>query len=79
MAIRHGAGLLLMLERLGQVVYWTCCIVAALFGVGGVAAGVAASWQGNYAAAVSMLGAFVIIAIVTWGIGRAARYVLTGR
>jgi hypothetical protein len=60
-----------MLERLGNVLYWTCCIVTAL----AVAAAIAVLFgTEKYLSIV-----FAVLALICYGIGGAIRYVLTGR
>ena len=66
-----------MLERLGQVIYWTCCAVACLVMLVGLVYAVFA--QGSdmtlgfraFAAVLSF-----VVAGVIWLVGRAALYVL---
>jgi hypothetical protein len=60
-----------MLERLGNVLYWTCCIFAGL----SVAAGLAILFGTEPAFAI----AFEVGALLIYGVGRAVRYVLVGR
>lgn len=62
-----------MVARLGHVLYWLCCIVAAIIlaaFVARVANGVREDFFDFFL--------FVIIAFVVWLIGRAIRYVLAG-
>lgn len=60
-----------MIERLGYVLYWFCCIAAALCIAAGVAVlfGTEKMW----------MILFAVLALICYGIGRAIRYVLVGR
>lgn len=62
-----------MLFRLGQVIYWAGCIMAAL-SIGTLAYGII-NWgiPGE-----TELVIFIGFAAFVWGIGRAVRYVLAG-
>ena len=65
-----------MLARLGNVLYWLGCIVAALLVIGGFAL-----WfsEGRYRPdGYNVLIGFGVVAFVVWLIGRACRYVLAG-
>jgi hypothetical protein len=61
-----------LLERLGKVLYWACCIIAALFAAGAVAALMSDN---------DRFVAFILApaALAVYGIGWALRYVLVGR
>ena len=65
-----------MAERIGNIVYWFCCVVAAIsLAVGG------SVWFMNFregTTAYSLLAVSLIVALLVWIIGRAIRYVLTG-
>jgi hypothetical protein len=66
-----------MLARLGSVLYWFGCIVAAVF----IAAG-ATEWFGEAQYRKDGYGTvigFAVGALIVWLIGRAFRYVLAGR
>jgi hypothetical protein len=60
-----------MIERLGYVLYWTCCIAAVL----AVAVAIAVLFGTEKVLAI----VFAVIALACYGIGRAIRYVLVGR
>lgn len=65
-----------LLARLGNVFYWLCTGVAVLIVIGGVGRAIFGGsnnewWQD--------VGAGAAGAILFWGIGRAARYILAGR
>jgi hypothetical protein len=69
-----------MLARLGNVLYWLGCIVAALVFVSGEAfmSIIADSPRTTLFDYVVIFGVVGIIAIIIWLIGRACRYVLAG-
>ncbi len=72
----EGSGVIELLARLGNVLYWLCTGVAVLFVLGGVHRAIFGGsnnewWQD--------VGAGATGAILFWGIGRAARYILAGR
>lgn len=61
-----------MLERLANVIYWTCsgaCVLLAL--------SAATALVGYKSGAAGAL--FLILALGAYGIGRAARYILAGK
>jgi hypothetical protein len=60
-----------MLERLGYVLYWTCCIAAGLCLAVGI---VVLFGTEKYWALV-----FAALALICYGVGRAIRYVIVGR
>lgn len=63
-----------MAARLGNVLYWLGCIVAAVAVVYDVTLGLANNWQdpsGTYIRT-------AILAVAAWLVGRACRYVLSG-
>jgi len=65
-----------MLARLGNVLYWLGCILAAVLITGGIALWIGegqSSPNGYY-----ILSGFAVVALVVWLIGRACRYVLSG-
>ena len=65
-----------MLARLGDVLYWLGCGVAVLFILAGVAMGTSDNNAGaDVAPLVIYFGGG---AIISWLIGRACRYVLSG-
>jgi hypothetical protein len=64
-----------MAERLGNVIYWTCTVAAVLWT--GLAL-YAPSTQQRPEWGVGV-GIAAVIAVPLWLIGRAVRYVLTGR
>ncbi len=66
-----------MTARLGQVLYWTGCGLAALIVAGGASITLTETATG-----INQLGpllVFSIIALAVWLLGRAALYVLAGR
>ena len=68
---REGAtGWVTMIERLGNVLYWACCILSGLAAVASVAI-----LFGTEKVLAVMFG---LIALTVYGIGRAVRYVLVG-
>jgi hypothetical protein len=63
-----------MASRLGDVLYWAGCLLAAVFAAGGVAL-----LQTEQAAEKPLLlGIFTVLTLLSWLFGRAARYVLSG-
>jgi hypothetical protein len=65
-----------MAARLGDVLYWAGSTIALLlvaFGLG--LAGIEKSSE----AQLWILGIFGVLAVITWLLGRACRYVLAGR
>ncbi len=66
-----------MLERLANVFYWLCTGVAALFGI--LAIFVLVVGDKGFWVVGSWAVGFLVLAIVVWLIGRAARYILAGR
>ncbi|MDA0991740.1 MAG: hypothetical protein O3A51_13440 [Verrucomicrobia bacterium] len=62
------------LQRLGHVFYWLAPCIAALYVVHSVALVVAGDRDILFWAAF-----FAVIAVASWGIGRALRHVLEGR
>jgi len=60
-----------MIERLGKVLYWACCLAA------GIAGAIAVAVLFGTQKVISIF--FVVIALVCYGLGRAIRYVLVGR
>jgi hypothetical protein len=62
-----------MLARLGDVIYWVGCIVAAAI----LALGVADYWFGR--GGLFVLISWMAVAAIPWLIGEAIRYILTGR
>jgi hypothetical protein len=63
-----------MAERIGNIVYWFCCVVAAI----SLAIGVSV-WFLNFregTTAYSLLAVSFVVALLVWIIGRAIRYVL---
>jgi len=64
------------LSRLGNVLYWLCTGVAALFALVSVYSALFGQVEnGGW----WLLGALAVLAIVVWLIGRAARYILAGK
>jgi hypothetical protein len=64
-----------MAARLGNVLYWTACIIAALFlALAGTQLFVAPHQNQQF-----VMIASVVIAAIVWLIGRAIRYILTDR
>jgi hypothetical protein len=69
----HGGQI--MVARLGNVLYWAGSGIAILLLA---IATVSAAWgQGDHRW--FPVGLFIAVAVVTWLIGRACRYVLSGR
>ena len=62
-----------MIDRLGDVLYWTGCILAALVGAGSLFV----FWDNPQRAEGLLLSS--TIALGVWLIGRALKYVLAGR
>jgi hypothetical protein len=60
-----------MIERLGNVLYWTCCIAAML------AAAIAVVVLFGTEKFLAIV--FAVIALICYGVGRALRYILVGR
>ena len=66
-----------MLIRLGNVIYWTCCIIAALTAIVGIIAGIHENTgTGNQW---EVFAFFEIPALTIWLFGKACRYVLANR
>jgi hypothetical protein len=64
-----------LLSRLGDVLYWLCCVVALLvFAWGAWSEFGGTSADGPYLFALASVAAFAI-----WIIGRACRYILSGK
>ena len=66
-----------MAERIGNIVYWFCCIVAAV----SLAIGVSV-WFLNFregTEAYSLLAVSFMVAFLVWLIGRSLRYVFAGK
>jgi len=61
-----------MIERLGNALYWTSCIISGLF----LFAAAAGAVFDHGPDRVFTIGIFLAIALVAWIIGRACRYVL---
>lgn len=74
---QHGAE---MTARLGNVLYWIGCIAAVLLTVGGVLAAMVMlnDHPNEPIPAAAVAGALAVCALISWGIGRACRYVLSG-
>jgi hypothetical protein len=65
-----------MAARIGNVIYWLGCIIAALFVLAGVAEYIAeGSSRGGEG--VLILVVFLVLGFVSWLIGRALRYILS--
>jgi hypothetical protein len=65
-----------MAEWVGNIVYWFCCVAAAI----SLALGVSV-WFLNFregTTAYSLLAVSFVVALSVWIIGRAIRYVLAG-
>jgi hypothetical protein len=65
-----------MAERIANIVYWFCCIVAAI----SVAIGISI-WFLNFkqgTTAYSLLAVSFVVALLVWFVGRAIRYALAG-
>ena len=63
-----------MIERLGNALYWTSCIISGLF----LLAAAAGAVFGHGPDRIFTIGIYVAIALVAWIIGRACRYGLAG-
>jgi hypothetical protein len=66
-----------MLAKLGKVIYWLGCILAAL-----IIAAAIAEWFGEAQYRPNgwvIIFEFAVFAFVVWVIGRTCRYVLSGR
>ena len=64
-----------VLERLGEVLYWLGCILAAIVVVwGGVFA-----FRGDHADDPYLFSIVAVAAFSIWVIGRALRYILSGK
>jgi hypothetical protein len=71
-----------MIQRLGNVLYWLGCVVAALLVAGGgvMAIVMARSTNVNDVSAAPYVGAsLAAAAIVPWTFGRACKYIFTGQ
>jgi hypothetical protein len=64
-----------MAERIGNVLYWLGCIIAAL--VAGIGVFVYVAEGHGRSDGLMMLIVFLVLAVVPWLIGRALRYVLS--
>ena len=65
-----------MAERIANIVYWFCCIVAAI----SLAIGISV-WLLNFregTTAYSLLAVSFMVALLVWIFGRAIRYALAG-
>jgi O-antigen ligase len=62
-----------MLARLGDVIYWFACIVAAII----LAVGVFDYWFGQ--GGLLVLISWMALAAIPWLIGSAIRYILSGK
>jgi hypothetical protein len=65
-----------MAERIGNVLYWLGCIIAAL--VAAIGIGVYVVEGHGRGDGMMMLVVFLILAFIPWLIGRALRYILSG-
>ena len=68
---------LIMAERIGNIVYWFCCFVAAICFASGVSV-----WFLNFregTEAYSLLAVAFMVAFLVWVIGRSLRYVFAGK
>ncbi len=66
-----------MLVRLGNVLYWGCSAGAAVWTIGLLYGFATSGLAGNPWGLV--IGTWAIVAVPLWLVGRAARYVLSGR
>lgn len=68
-----------MMARLGQALYWTGCVIAALFLISGalnlndLVGGIGLPGEKIYRIAVAFF-----FAVIAWLLGRACRYALSG-
>ena len=63
-----------MTERLGNALYWASCIISGLFLLAAAAGAVFGHGPDRFFA----IAIFAVIALVSWIIGRACRYMLAG-
>ncbi len=66
-----------MAERIGNVLYWLGCIVAALIVLAGIAVYVTEGHSRSDGLGVS--AGFLVAAFIPWIIGRALRYILAAK
>lgn len=66
-----------MAERVGNVLYWLGCIIAALIAIAGIYVYIMEGLSRSDGLAIT--GGFFVAAFVPWLIGRACRYILAGR
>jgi hypothetical protein len=66
-----------MAGRIGNVIYWLACIVAALIAIAGVAIYLAEGHRRSDGIGITL--GFFIAAFIAWLIGRAFLYVLSAR
>jgi hypothetical protein len=66
-----------MAARIGNVLYWLGCIVAALIVMGGIAVYVVEGHGRSDGIGVTI--GFFVVAFIAWLIGRALLYVLSAR
>jgi len=63
-----------VLSRLGDVLYWLCCVVAVVVFAWGALGEFGGSADAPYAFAMATVAAFAL-----WIVGRACRYILSGK
>jgi hypothetical protein len=70
-----------MLVRLGNVLYWLCTGVAAVFVLGGAVLALTSLHSADRLAEeeLTVAAVFAAVAITVWLIGRAARYFMAGK
>jgi uncharacterized membrane protein YjgN (DUF898 family) len=66
-----------MAERIGNVLYWLGCAVAALIVMAGVAVYVTEGHSRSDG--ISVFIGFLVAAFIPWVVGRALRYILAAR
>ena len=66
-----------MIDRIGNVLYWLACSVAGLTVIAGIA--IYASEGRTRSDGLGVLAGFCVAAFLLWLVGRACRYILSGR
>ncbi len=64
-----------LLARFGDILYWLCCVVALLVFLWGARS----EFSGNNADAPYTFAVATVAAFAIWIIGRACRYILSGK
>lgn len=68
-----------MVARLGQVLYWSGCVLAALIAGGSAIYAITGAYDETGWTRLGIFGVGVAVAAVPWAVGRACLYVLAGR